>query len=74
MKLIIGSLLTVFIWIAALIPLWIFLGARSLTNPVGFWQNIVLFGLGFWVLGWIQVMFFIVGLAITITVWQTYYE
>ena len=35
----------------ALIPTWFFLFLRSIANPTGFWQNIVTFGLGIWLLG-----------------------
>ncbi|OGM98454.1 MAG: hypothetical protein A2915_00625 [Candidatus Yanofskybacteria bacterium RIFCSPLOWO2_01_FULL_41_34] len=70
MRFIIGLVATVFIWVFALIPVWIFLGARSFTNPEGFWQNIVLLGVGFWVLGGAQVVFAVVGLAATVVAWS----
>ncbi|MDP3792843.1 MAG: hypothetical protein Q8Q89_03900 [bacterium] len=74
MRFIFSFLITVVIWAVALIPLWIFLGAKSLANPDGFWQNIVLFGLGLWVLGGIQVVLFIGGVAVTVVVWLQMYD
>ena len=50
-----------FIITCTLIPLWIFLLARLVFNPQGFWQNLVLTGLGVWVLGGLQVAFLIGG-------------
>ena len=51
MKVILGLLSTVAIWVLTLVPLWVFLAARSFINPEGFWQNFVTFGFGFYVLG-----------------------
>jgi hypothetical protein len=69
MKVILALIATVFIWVLALIPTWIFLGVKSFANPEGFWQNIVLLGVGVWVLGGIQMVFVIGGLAVSFSVW-----
>ena len=52
--------------VVTLIPTWLFLLIRHFTDPNGFWQNLVLVGLGMWFLGGIQIilMFFWVGVVI----------
>lgn len=74
MRIFLGSLATIFIWVIVLLPTWTFLGARILVNPEGFWQNTVFFGLGFWILGTIQFVLIAFGLAITFLVWTYLYE
>ena len=69
----VGSLLvSILVWVVALIPLWIFLSIKTLANPQGFWQNFVLSGLGIYVLGAIQTVLLITGLAVTVIVWLQY--
>ncbi|MFA6043029.1 MAG: hypothetical protein WCV85_01895 [Patescibacteria group bacterium] len=48
----------------ALIPTWFFLLLRSIANPTGFWQNIVTFGVGIWLLGGLQLIFLVVGVFV----------
>lgn len=43
------------------IPTWLYLIARNLLNPEGFWQNLVILGAGLYVLGGFQI-FFAIGL------------
>jgi len=69
MKVVVSLVATVFIFALAFIPTWIFLGVRSFSNPEGFWQNIALFGLGFWVFGGIQMVLAIAGVAVTTLAW-----
>ncbi len=52
----------------ALIPTWFFLFLRSIANPTGFWQNIVTFGLGIWLLGGLQLIFLVVGAFVLLAV------
>ena len=52
------------------IPAWIWLLAHTLLEPDGFWQEIVVLGLGVWVLGGLQIIFLIVLLAWLIAVWS----
>ncbi len=61
------SLLAVLV---ALIPLWIFLLARLLFQPEGFWQNLVLTGLGIWLMGAIQLVFLVVLMFVLIAIWE----
>ncbi|KKQ39800.1 MAG: hypothetical protein US56_C0012G0003 [Candidatus Moranbacteria bacterium GW2011_GWF2_37_7] len=53
---------TVGLLILALIPTWFFLGFRSLLAPSGFFQNLFVFGLGFYFLGVIQLILLIIWL------------
>ncbi len=50
MNLLIKFFASVFMTVCALTPLWIFLLARSMLNPQGFWQNLALSGLSFYIL------------------------
>lgn len=54
----------------ALIPLWIWLVARWMLNPEGFWQNFVLFGVGVWLLGAVQLGLFVIWLFWLAAVWS----
>lgn len=55
--------------IIALIPLWLILLVRWLLEPEGFWQKLVLYGLGFYFLGFIQLVLLIVLLALLVVLW-----
>ncbi len=46
--------------VIALIPTWIFLLMRHFLSPVGFWQNLVTVGLGYYLLGGIQLILLII--------------
>lgn len=50
--------------VLALIPFWIYLASRHLFAPKGFWQNLVLAGLGLWLGGGIQIVFLITLIAV----------
>jgi hypothetical protein len=51
------------------IPTWLYLIASGMLNPEGFWQKLVVMGLGLYVLGGIQ-FFLVIGLLIWLfTVW-----
>ena len=68
-RLVVGLLATMFILVMVFIPTWIFIFVRNVANPEGFWQNIVLFGLGFWVLGVFQVSLVIGGIFCIVAMW-----
>ena len=53
------------VWLVALTPTWLYLGIRFLLGPEGFWQNLVLFGIGALILGSLQFVLFLFGLFIT---------
>lgn len=52
-----------------LIPLWIYLLARLFFSPEGFWQEFVLFGLGLFLLGFIQLILLIFLVALLHWLW-----
>ncbi len=63
--------LTLVIAVLVLIPTWIFLLAKSLLNPEGFWQTLVTYGLGFYFLAGIQFIMLVVGFFLIGMVWAS---
>ncbi len=61
--------LQVLVIVLALIPLWIFFAAWSFLGPSGFFENVVMLILGWIVLGGAQIMFAIVGFALSLSLW-----
>ena len=53
----------------ALTPFWLYLLAKSFFAPDGFWQNLLLLGLGFYFLGSIQLLLFLIAVAFVISMW-----
>lgn len=53
------------------LPTWFFLGLRSMAAPEGFWQELVFTGLGLWFLGGLQFVFFVIYIALMVSVWLT---
>lgn len=49
-----------------LIPTWVFLLAKNLLDPQGFWQNFFLLGFGVWLLGGLQIFLGVVWLGVCI--------
>lgn len=62
-------ILTVLATVVCYIPLWIFLLFRLLLQPEGFWQKLVLFGMGFWILGGIQLILIIIWAIVLFAIW-----
>ncbi len=56
--------------VIGLIPVWLYLIARMLLTPNGFWQELVLAGISLWVLGSIQVILFIGLLILLFAIWN----
>lgn len=52
----------------ALIPTWLYLGARFVFSPNGFFQEVFLFGVGLWFLGGLQFIFLIALVVWLVTV------
>jgi hypothetical protein len=62
-----GTRLANFIWkllilAVCLWPAWLWLALRAMLNPEGFWQKLVMVGLGLWFLGIIQIVFLVIAL------------
>ncbi len=55
---------------AMLIPTWIYLFARWVTNPEGFWQNFILLGAGVWFLGFFQLVLLGLGIWVLSAIWS----
>lgn len=53
-----------------LVLVWIYLAVRLLLTPNGFWQELVLVGLGVWVLGFVQLIFGFVALLLIFSIWK----
>ena len=56
------------IWVIALIPTWLYLVARVLTTPAGFWQEFALFCVFAIIIGWLQAGLIILAGALTIII------
>ena len=69
-EILIRSGLTLVATIVASIPLLLFLGVEHLTSPEGFWQKLVLYGFGLWILGIIQFILFICWIVALIFIWS----
>ena len=48
------------VWVVGLIPTWLYFFARWLIDPIGFWQELAIFVLFAFLLGWFQVILLIV--------------
>mgnify|MGYP001613068945 FL=1 len=69
------NILSRFFWSAlvsvlALFPLWMYLTARFLLEPKGFWQEFFLFGVGVWLLSSLQIIFLLIALVIIFLIWK----
>lgn len=49
--------------VVCFLPLELFLLFKRALNPIGFWQNLVTYGIGAWVGGTIQIGLFVVWLV-----------
>lgn len=62
-------LIQVVLVLTAGIPTWLILAGRYLAEPTGFWQNLVVFGIGFYLLGGIQLIFLVGLLGLSFLLW-----
>lgn len=65
-----GTILSFILLLIALIPVWLFLGVRYFLEPSGFWQNLVLFGIGVYLLGAIQIILLVGYVAAIYMIWS----
>ncbi len=61
--------ITIGIWAVALIPVWLYVGARSLLAPHGFFEELFVFGVGVWLLGVFQLALLVIGIFATFALW-----
>lgn len=66
MTLVLKILISIFFLIVAFWPTWLFLLVKYLLAPDGFWQNLILFGVGFYFLGFLQIFSLIVWSGVII--------
>jgi hypothetical protein len=64
------SFLSLLVLAVMLIPLWFFIGARSILSPEGFFQEFFVLGVGVWILGAAQLGFLVVGILMFVAVWE----
>ncbi len=69
MQTILNMFFSIISLVIALIPLWFFMLIKYLLAPQGFWQNLVIYGLGFWFLAAFQVVFLIFWIIVLIGIW-----
>jgi hypothetical protein len=74
MVVIVGLLFSVVVAAVCLWPTWIWLIARSMLHPVGFWENLVTVGLGFYFLAGLQVLFLIIMFFALIALWTELFK
>jgi len=55
-------------WIGALIPTWLYLIARWISGPEGFWQELAVLVICCIVMGWLQVILAIVAFGLTMAI------
>jgi RsiW-degrading membrane proteinase PrsW (M82 family) len=70
MKKIAKFFISLLVFVLCFIPTWIYLLARVAFEPQGFWQNIFLFGIGLYFLGFAQFILFIVFVVLIIVIIQ----
>ena len=63
-------LMTLISLVLALLPVWFFILIKYLLAPEGFWQNLVLYGFGFWFLAGFQVLFCVLWIIFVCAVWN----
>ena len=65
------TIFTAVVLAVGLIPLWIYLLAKLVFSPEGFWQNLVLAGIGIYFLGAFQLVFLGFALFLIYYIWTS---
>jgi len=63
------SILTIIIVAVAGIPTWVLLAVKHALHPQGFWQNIAVYGLGFYFLCGLQFFFCVIAIILIVIMW-----
>ena len=63
--------LTIVLIVLASLPSIGFVMARNAMSPDGFWQNLIVYGIGIWLLGGLQIIFATVGILFIVAVWES---
>jgi hypothetical protein len=64
-------ILQVIVFLMCLIPTWIFLILKAILSPIGFVQIFLVYGLGLYLFGAIQLVLLAVLIAISIEIWTS---
>jgi len=67
-SIVIKSIVGIIVWAGALIPFWIYLIARWISGPEGFWQEIAIILICAIVIGWLQAILAIGAFILTISI------
>jgi hypothetical protein len=51
------------------IPTYFFLFLKSILNPEGFWQKFLVYGMGIWFIGALQVVLLILAIILVVKFW-----
>ena len=62
------TIATIVIWAVALIPFWIYLAIRWISDPAGFWQELAIVVICMVVIGWLQAILAFGGAVLTIAI------
>lgn len=67
---IIKTLISLIIAGFSLLPTWFFLIIKNMLDPEGFWQKFVVFGVGVYVLGAMQLLFLILAFCLIFMIYE----
>lgn len=62
------TIVSIIIWIIALVPVWLYVFARWLCGPATFWQELAIIALAAVTVGWLQCISFIFAAVVTFTI------
>jgi hypothetical protein len=51
------------------IPIYFFIFIKSILNPEGFWQKFLVYGVGIWFIGGLQIVLFIIAIILIFKLW-----
>jgi hypothetical protein len=54
----------------AFLPTIFFFSVKALLSPEGFWQNFMVYGLGMWFLGGLQLIFLFILALVSFSIWE----
>ena len=61
--------LTVICFVLMGIPTYFFLILKSILSPEGFWQKFLVYGVGVWFIGGVQIVLFLVAIILVAKLW-----
>jgi hypothetical protein len=64
------TIISAVVLVLASLPTDFFLLIKSLLNPAGFWEQFVVYGVGIYVLGGLQLVFLILWIVAVVSIWN----